>query len=79
MDDRWSLWPIKNDELEQVPRSIGSQYEISDRLTSNLLDHQRVLDAVLDVLVIEAVSTARRQDLHGKNRTTKPPTRNQSC
>lgn len=71
MDHSRSLRSVEDDELEQVPGSIRPQKQESQRVLPDLLDHQRVFHAMLDVLVVHAVPAARRQDLHGENRITK--------
>jgi len=61
VDDRRSLGPVQDQELKQVSRAIRTQNQIADRIFCDLLDHQRVLDSVLDILILDAVTPARRR------------------
>lgn len=55
------LWSVKDNKLQQVPSAIGAEQQIPDRIVRNFLDHDRVLKAMLDVLVDDTVATARRE------------------
>ena len=56
--------PIQDDQFQQVPRSIRTEHQIPNRILGHLLDHDRVLHTMLDLLVVDAVPAARRKDLH---------------
>ncbi|CAN5503579.1 hypothetical protein BH20ACT21_BH20ACT21_16550 [soil metagenome] len=67
MDHPRSLRPVEDHKFEQVPGPVRSKHQISDWIVGNLLDHPRMFDYVLHVLIADAVSAARREDLHMRN------------
>jgi hypothetical protein len=66
MDDGGTLWPIHDDQFEQVPGSIWPDDQEADRVFCDLLDHQGVTDGMIDVLIFYPVASSRGQHIHTK-------------
>src|SRR5687768_3335534 len=64
MDHGRPLRSIEDHELEQVARAIRAEHEISERFFRNVLDHDRVLQTMLDLALVDPMAATRREDLH---------------
>ncbi|MGI8774550.1 MAG: hypothetical protein ACR2KQ_05990 [Actinomycetota bacterium] len=58
MDQGWSLRPIEDHELQQVPRPIRALATGSPPVIVALLDQATHVQPMLDVLAVDAVATA---------------------
>lgn len=54
----------KNHHLKEVPCTIRPDDEPAVRVFSDILDGERMINCVANVLVERAVLTSRRMDLH---------------
>jgi len=63
VDDRWPTLSVKNDELEQVAGTVGPEDKPADRVVTDLLNEQGVLQSVLHVLVVDAVASRRLEGI----------------
>lgn len=73
MDDSWTLGTIHHDQFEKVSRAIRSDDQVTDRVVGHLLDDGGVVNGVVDVGIVDPVSSSRGQDIHTAYCTTKPP------
>ncbi len=55
VDPDWSGWAVENDEFEQVCAAVGAEDEVTGRIFTYLLDDDRVLKGVVDVVRVNAV------------------------
>ncbi len=75
MHHRWTLRPVQDNQLEQVPCPVGTQDQVARRIFVDLFHKQRTSQDVLDVFVVDSMPERRSKDLHHENRTTELPTR----
>ncbi len=64
VDDCRSLWPVENNELEQIASVVGPEDEPASRIFTDLLDEQSLLNSVLDGLRFDTMARSRSEDLH---------------
>ncbi len=79
MDDSRSLRPVEDDQLQEVAGPVGTQHQVPGRVLADLLDEQRVPQAVLNVLVLNAVASCRGEHVDKTNRTTKSVVGHKRC
>ena len=65
MDDQLvTLCGDEHDDFEEVRSAVGADDEPSVRVVAEVVDDQRVLDGVEDVVVSDPVTAGGRVDLH---------------
>jgi hypothetical protein len=56
VDDGGTVWPVQDDQFEQIGRPVWSQDEVSVRVLADLVDGEGVDECVLDVFEFDAVA-----------------------
>ncbi len=74
MHHRWTLGPVQDNQLEQVPCAVGTQDQVARWIFVDLFHKQRASQDVLDVFVSDPMPERRSEDLHHQNRTTETRT-----
>jgi len=64
VDDRWTLWPVQDHQLQEISCSIRSGHQVADRIVGDLFDDHSVLPSMLDVVVLDIVTKRRRENLY---------------
>jgi hypothetical protein len=54
----------QHDQLNQIPRSIGSSHQIPERVIIELNPHHAIVERVEDVHFADLMLVGARQDLH---------------
>jgi antitoxin Phd len=64
VDDSRTLGPIHDDQLEQVPRPVRADDEVSDRVVGDLLHDRGVTHGVIHVGVVDPMLSSRGHHVH---------------
>jgi hypothetical protein len=64
VDHRRSPWSVEDDQFEEVAGSVWPEYEVAERIVTDLLHGESTGHRVLDVLVDNAMAVRRRENLH---------------
>jgi hypothetical protein len=64
MHHGWALGPIDHDQLQEVRRPIGAEYEIASGILIDRFNDGRMTQGMLDVLRADSVAESRPEDLH---------------